>query len=739
MAWDVYGNGSPVPLNWTKLGVPGISRGGVGGARNDVYAFVDPATGQLKTDGSLPTDLNYIRFLIYEPGKQGNPTHTYLDEPFTIRWQGSPADVQVPGAKSGSVSVNLGTKTATFLGSGDTMEVWLYFSSGAGSYADPPRNVEVYQTRYETERTAGWRVNPWVIDKLKNAKIARFMDPLQVNYSELTDYEQLTPANYLNWGGNIAFGDPVQGLPLEIICEIADRSGCDVWVNISRYASNTCIARMAAYMRDHCRTKVHWEYSNEPWNFAASDYATNDFFLPLPTYSVGPYQDGTRVDGAARRACQAFEIIRNAYGPSNRGKWDSHINTWTEFSGGDESALIAKCVMNFCGEANPPYHISDLVGHIATSCYWGRFGLPAYWDVTAITRGTDTTITTTAFVDQTTGNWISYQLAVGDPVRLQIPDGQGCQSLRGVSHAVKSVTAHSFTIEADTTGDTDMTSYAGVLWARGEMSDLYEQGGQALNDGLYSAVMNGTMPSSRPGGVWDATTVLVTLETQHKQYLFHRSVCDDMGITVSQYEGGTHMGSAMMQNGGEDLDVPVLHMHLDFAASAQAAKIHHQNLAWSREAGVEAPAQYMFNGERNRFGMWGCHQYLPQVGALNGDDSVLAKAFDAFYAAQIDADPFPSFAFGTFSTLGGSYVFGGYRVGGRVWATGTAYRGWPWPTITYKWQRSSDGSTGWTDISGATSRHYDPVSADAAKYLRRLTYQGGTLFSTSAASPAIAA
>lgn len=42
----------------------------------------------------------------------------------------------------------------------------------------------------------------------------------------------------------------------------------------------------------------------------------------------------------------------------------------------------------------------------------------------------------------------------------------------------------------------------------------------------------------------------------------------------------------------------------------------------------------------------------------------------------------------------------------------------PVTSFAYKWQTSADGSTGWTDISGATSSTYVPVTGDIGKFLR---------------------
>lgn len=44
------------------------------------------------------------------------------------------------------------------------------------------------------------------------------------------------------------------------------------------------------------------------------------------------------------------------------------------------------------------------------------------------------------------------------------------------------------------------------------------------------------------------------------------------------------------------------------------------------------------------------------------------------------------------------------------------------PTLTYQWQKSLDGETGWDNISGATSISYTPTHADYEYYLRLIEY-----------------
>lgn len=71
---------------------------------------------------------------------------------------------------------------------------------------------------------------------------------------------------------------------------------------------------------------------------------------------------------------------------------------------------------------------------------------------------------------------------------------------------------------------------------------------------------------------------------------------------------------------------------------------------------------------------------------------------------------------------------------GGIWGVGDAEG----TTTAYKWQTSttSDGSTGWTDISGATSASYTPVAADATNYLRVVVTKTNTAGSATATSSA---
>jgi hypothetical protein len=63
-------------------------------------------------------------------------------------------------------------------------------------------------------------------------------------------------------------------------------------------------------------------------------------------------------------------------------------------------------------------------------------------------------------------------------------------------------------------------------------------------------------------------------------------------------------------------------------------------------------------------------------------------------------------------------VLGVPNEGQTLIATSDTITGFPTPTVSWQWESSADGSTGWTSISGATSSSYVVQPSDTGNYLR---------------------
>ena len=78
------------------------------------------------------------------------------------------------------------------------------------------------------------------------------------------------------------------------------------------------------------------------------------------------------------------------------------------------------------------------------------------------------------------------------------------------------------------------------------------------------------------------------------------------------------------------------------------------------------------------------------------------------------------------------------QVGETITATAASVSGVPTPTTSWQWQRSADGSTGWANISAATSTTYVLVEADDTNYIRAVQTETNAVGSDSANSAASA-
>jgi len=86
-------------------------------------------------------------------------------------------------------------------------------------------------------------------------------------------------------------------------------------------------------------------------------------------------------------------------------------------------------------------------------------------------------------------------------------------------------------------------------------------------------------------------------------------------------------------------------------------------------------------------------------------------------------------------------ISGTAKVGQTLTATAGDTTGTPPPTSTLQWQRSDNGTSGWSDISGATGTTYVLVSADESKFLRveqTATNIEGSATATSASTSQVA-
>jgi len=134
--------------------------------------------------------------------------------------------------------------------------------------ADYVRNIRVimpgFQNTYEKEP---W--NPAFLERWKGFACLRFMDFMKTNGSEIQTWDDRPQPEDATWS--------TRGVPLEMMCDLANRIGCDPWFCMPHAADDSYVRQFAKQVRELLAPErhVYIEYSNEVWNsmFASNKYA----------------------------------------------------------------------------------------------------------------------------------------------------------------------------------------------------------------------------------------------------------------------------------------------------------------------------------------------------------------------------------------------------------------------------------------------------------------------------------
>lgn len=121
------------------------------------------------------------------------------------------------------------------------------------------RNIRVipqeFEDSYETEI-----FNPAFIDKINPFSTLRFMDWMETNDSIQAEWQNRPTLDNATWAEN--------GVPVEIMVNLANKTQNDPWFTIPHQATDEYVREFANYVRDNLNPelKVYVEYSNEVWN-----------------------------------------------------------------------------------------------------------------------------------------------------------------------------------------------------------------------------------------------------------------------------------------------------------------------------------------------------------------------------------------------------------------------------------------------------------------------------------------
>ena len=183
--------------------------------------------------------------------------------------------------------------------------------SDAFSYIEDPGTVAQGQAKWLYEVYETHPFHPLFLNRIRRYKTLRFMDWMNTNWSPIAEWaDHAHPAD-----ASYALG---RGVPVEVMCALANTVDADPWFNIPHLATDDFVTQFATVVRDRLKPelKAHVEYSNEVWNggFGQAQYCQEQGLARA--LSDIPFEANQRY--YSQRAVEIFQIFADVMGGTSR-------------------------------------------------------------------------------------------------------------------------------------------------------------------------------------------------------------------------------------------------------------------------------------------------------------------------------------------------------------------------------------------------------------------------------------
>lgn len=143
-------------------------------------------------------------------------------------------------------------------------------SSALGNHM---RNFRLLRLQHENDDLNAQPFYPVFLDKIAPFTVLRFMDWAETNNSTNTVWNDRGKVTDFTYAGD-------HGVPYEVMIQLANITGKDVWICVPHQADDNYVTQMATLFRDQLNSKsrIYLEYSNEVWNwiFSQAHYNNNN-------------------------------------------------------------------------------------------------------------------------------------------------------------------------------------------------------------------------------------------------------------------------------------------------------------------------------------------------------------------------------------------------------------------------------------------------------------------------------
>ena len=150
-------------------------------------------------------------------------------------------------------------------------ELWFTASPGEGFVQltlhetdpdDPIRNIEIVHLDHIAAHDAGEIFNPDWLARLNGTALFRFMDWMNTNQTQLSDWADRPRPDDYTWTRD--------GVPLEVMIRLANETGAEPWFTLPHLADDAFFTASAEMIHAKLDPSLRaWiEFSNETWNWS---------------------------------------------------------------------------------------------------------------------------------------------------------------------------------------------------------------------------------------------------------------------------------------------------------------------------------------------------------------------------------------------------------------------------------------------------------------------------------------
>jgi hypothetical protein len=177
----------------------------------------------------------------------------------TMNWGG---DATVVSSSTGRIILNVATPS-----SGIYLQITATDPNNTGDYL---RNIQLVYSPDSTATNVGVNEAALVSGQIFNPRFLSVLAPFCT--LRFKDWMNTDSDPQYTWATrplpSNAFWDGPNGVPMEIMVDLANQLGTDAWFSMPTYANSTFVSNFATYVHQNlgAHQKVYLEYTNEAWN-----------------------------------------------------------------------------------------------------------------------------------------------------------------------------------------------------------------------------------------------------------------------------------------------------------------------------------------------------------------------------------------------------------------------------------------------------------------------------------------